>query len=242
MQAERLASMGQLSVGIAHELNNPLGIVLMYSNLLLEQCGKDSQIAEDLRTIAQEADRCKKIVSGLLNFARRNKVAARLTCLRDFVDGFVCVQNVPDNVVVTTHHNAPTLEAEIDSDQIIQVLTNLATNAFDAMPEGGKLTLETGGDERTVWLKLTDTGVGIPKENMKKLFSPFFTTKKIGQGTGLGLAVSYGIIKMHRGKIDVESNVDPTAGPTGTTFIVRLPRAHVDGLGGNERILHPEDA
>ena len=113
---------------------------------------------------------------------------------------------------------------EIDRDQIIQVLTNLVTNAAAAMSEGGTLTLRTSGDEKTLRFSVIDTGIGIPKSNLSKIFEPFFTTKQIGQGTGLGLAVTYGIIKMHRGDIKVESNADPAAGATGTTFTVTLPR------------------
>jgi len=223
MQSERLASMGQLAAGIAHELNNPLGIVLMYSNIILEQI-EDEAVAEDLKTIVKEADRCKRIVSGLLNFTRRNKVAAKPTSVTELVDGFFKVHKMPETVELTVEHEVPGIVAELDSDQIVQVLTNLVTNAVAAMHERGGLRVVTGGNEREAWFKVDDSGSGIPREHMKKLFSPFFTTKKAGQGTGLGLAVTYGIVKMHRGRIDVRSNPDPAAGPTGTTFTVTLPR------------------
>jgi signal transduction histidine kinase len=115
--------------------------------------------------------------------------------------------------------------AEIDRDQIIQVLTNLITNALAAMGSGGgTLTVRTRGDADQVSISVTDTGVGIPEQNMKKIFEPFFTTKPMGKGTGLGLAVTYGIVKMHSGDIRVQSRADPAAGPTGTTFTVILPR------------------
>jgi signal transduction histidine kinase len=107
---------------------------------------------------------------------------------------------------------------------MIQVLTNLISNAIAAMTDGGSLTVRTTGDEETVLISVRDTGCGIPEENRKKIFEPFFTTKQIGKGTGLGLAVTYGIIKMHRGDIRVESNCDPASGPTGTTFTIELPR------------------
>jgi signal transduction histidine kinase len=114
--------------------------------------------------------------------------------------------------------------AELDRDQTIQVLTNLITNAVAAMPDGGKLTVATAGDDQTVQFTVSDTGIGIPKENLGKIFEPFFTTKQMGKGTGLGLAITYGIVKMHRGDIAVFSNANPAAGPTGTTFTVKLPR------------------
>jgi signal transduction histidine kinase len=195
VQAEKLASMGQLAAGIAHEVNNPLGVVLLYAHVLLEACEKDSSLQKDMTMIVEQADRCKKIVSGLLNFARQNKVVL-----------------------------LPTSVADLDADQMRQVLTNLLTNALAAMPSGGRLTVRTRVDQEEVWLEVEDTGVGIPKENINRIFEPFFTTKQIGRGTGLGLAVSYGIVKMHRGSIQLKSNAEPTVGRTGTTFTVRLPR------------------
>ena len=114
--------------------------------------------------------------------------------------------------------------AEIDSDQIVQVLTNLLSNAQQAMPEGGMVAVGLSDTPEEVIIRVSDTGSGIPEENMAKLFDPFFTTKQVGMGTGLGLAVTHGIVKMHRGQITVESNSDRKAGPTGTTFTIKLPR------------------
>ncbi|MBI5544771.1 MAG: hypothetical protein HY901_12845, partial [Deltaproteobacteria bacterium] len=114
--------------------------------------------------------------------------------------------------------------AELDRDQMAQVLTNLVANAIDAMPQGGRIEVRSGGDADHVWFKVQDAGTGIPPQNMSKLFEPFFTTKPMGKGTGLGLAVTYGIVKMHRGDIRVESNADPSRGATGTTFTVTVPR------------------
>jgi signal transduction histidine kinase len=125
-------------------------------------------------------------------------------------------------VEVVDHLEDPV--AELDGDQMIQVLTNLLTNAQHAMPDGGAITVTLDGTEENVILTVRDEGTGIPKENLDKLFSPFFTTKQVGKGTGLGLAVTHGIVKMHRGQITVESNADPAAGPTGTTFTISLPR------------------
>jgi two-component system NtrC family sensor kinase len=224
MQSEKLASMGQLAAGIAHEVNNPLGVVLMYAHLLLEEWSHNPKLQEDLATIVDEADRCKKIVSGLLHFARQNKVALEPTDLRELVDRVMKTTHTPATIDVRVEHDAVDTVADIDPDQVVQVLTNLISNAQSAMLNGGTLTVRTGGDETRVHLIVTDTGVGIPRENLPKLFEPFFTTKQIGKGTGLGLAVTYGIVKMHRGDIQVKSNADPAAGPTGTTFTVSLPR------------------
>jgi signal transduction histidine kinase len=113
---------------------------------------------------------------------------------------------------------------EADGDQITQVLTNLLTNAYAAMPQGGRLSILIRSEGTAVRFTVSDSGIGIPRENLTKVFEPFFTTKQLGKGTGLGLAVTYGIVKMHRGDIEVKSNADATAGPTGTTFTVTLPR------------------
>jgi len=223
LQSEKLASMGQLAAGIAHELNNPLGIVLMYAHLLDEDYSENEKISEDLRTIVEQADRCKKIVSGLLHFARQNKVTREQVDLRNIVERSLHTVNIPQNVEVTVKHKLKDTTAELDSDQIIQVLTNLITNACAAMPEGGRLTLETSRSDHSVEMRVIDTGTGIPEDIRTKIFDPFFTTKGIGKGTGLGLAVTYGIVKMHSGDIRLESNTNPSRGQTGTTFIIRLP-------------------
>ncbi len=224
MHSEKLASMGQLAAGIAHEVNNPLGVVLMYAHLLLEEAGQQGHLRDDLSMIAEQADRCKKIVAGLLHFARQNKVVLQATDLADLARRALRTLQAPDDVEVRVEADPGDLTAEVDRDQIVQVLTNLATNAFAAMPDGGMLTLSVEGSDSQVRLRVRDTGVGIVPENLAKIFEPFFTTKQIGKGTGLGLAVTYGIVKMHRGDITVESNADPSAGPTGTSFTVVLPR------------------
>ena len=224
VQSEKLASMGQLAAGIAHEVNNPLGTVLMLSHILLEEAEAKGPQREDLAMIVSEADRCKKIVSGLLQFARKNKVEAREVDLHGLVTRAMRTMQIPPNVEVWIEPPKGDMTAEIDHDQMVQVLANLTSNAIAAMPNGGVLTIRTGGDEASVWFSVSDTGVGIPKEHIKKVFEPFFTTKAVGQGTGLGLAVIYGVVKMHNGDIKLESNADPAKGPTGTTLTVMLPR------------------
>ncbi len=232
MQSEKLASMGQLAAGIAHELNNPLGVVLMYAHLLRDEKGQEEELRDDLNLITEQADRCKKIVSGLLHFARQNKVTLEVTDVRTLVEQSLRTLSIPDSVRVDVRHDVDDPIISLDHDQIMQVLTNLMTNALGAMPEGGVLTVRSESDGERVRLSVGDTGTGIPKGNLSKVFEPFFTTKEIGKGTGLGLAVAYGIVKMHSGDIRVESNADPNAGPTGTTFTVTLPR-RMEKTAGN---------
>jgi len=228
MHSEKLASMGQLAAGIAHEVNNPLGVVLMYAHLLLDEADKHAELQDDLGMIVEQADRCKKIVAGLLNFSRQNKVARQSVNAADLVGKAVKALAMGDEIDVTVDVVTDDPVAEIDPDQISQVLTNLISNAAAAMPHGGRLTVTVDADQWSLTLKVTDTGVGIPAENIKKIFEPFFTTKQIGKGTGLGLAVTYGIIKMHSGDIQVVSNADPNEGPTGTTFTIKLPKTTND--------------
>jgi iron only hydrogenase large subunit-like protein/nitrogen-specific signal transduction histidine kinase len=223
-QSEKLAHMGQLSAGIAHELNNPLGVVIMYSNILLEECKPDDPVSEDLRLIVEQAARCKKIVGGLLNFARKNQVNHEYIDIRRLTENSIAGVVFPDNVraVVVDHTTHP--EAAIDAEQMTQVLTNLFKNAIDAMPGGGTLEIRLEDSVSDVTFTVSDTGTGIAEEDKPKIFEPFFTTKGLGQGTGLGLATTYGIVKMHKGQITVETNNEPSKGPTGTTFRIIIPR------------------
>lgn len=229
MNAEKLASMGQLAAGIAHEINNPLGVILLYAKLLLDEIPADAERRQDVALIAEQAERCRKIVAGLLNFARRNKVVRQPVDVTQMVDRCRRAVVIPDNVRVTVRHQIEDPVAEIDEDQILQVLTNLIANAAEAMPQGGDLVIETAGNATEVTLRVRDTGTGIPPQHLSRIFEPFFTTKQIGKGTGLGLAVAYGIVKMHRGRIEVVSNADAAKGPTGTTFTVTLPRREREG-------------
>ena len=223
-QSEKLAHMGQLSAGIAHELNNPLGVITMYSSILMDEAPEGAPVRDDLKLIVEQADRCKKIVSGLLNFARKNQVNLSETDVVKFLQHSINSIIKPDNITINIEPAIQDPIAALDIDQMMQVLTNLEKNAVEAMPAGGQLTVSVEGDKEEISFLVKDTGTGIAKENMDKLFTPFFTTKEMGKGTGLGLALIYGIVKMHKGKIHVDSNDDPAAGPTGTTFRITLPR------------------
>jgi signal transduction histidine kinase len=225
--------MGQLAAGIAHEVNNPLGVVIMYAHFLMEQIGDRPELREDLSMVVEQADRCKKIVSGLLNFARQNKVEHGRVNLVELVQK--ALRSVPPPVNVSLEFDGCMADplADLDTDQLTQVLVNLVSNAYAAMPDGGTLAVsvrDDGAGSDRCSLAVSDTGIGIPAEHIPKLYEPFFTTKKVGQGTGLGLAVTYGIVKMHRGDITVVSNADPAKGATGTTFTVSLPRRRPEAL------------
>jgi signal transduction histidine kinase len=222
-QSEKLAHMGQLSAGIAHELNNPLGVITMYSNLLLDET-KDTTARGDLELIVEQADRCRKIVGGLLNFARKNQVRHTETHLEKFAARSIQSIVLPENITVDMIVEMNDPFVYLDSDQMMQVLTNLEKNAVEAMPFGGTLTIELKEKRNEVEIHIKDSGTGISEENMEKIFTPFFTTKELGKGTGLGLPLCYGIVKMHQGKINIVSNSIPENGPTGTSFIITLPR------------------
>lgn len=223
-QSEKLAHMGQLSAGIAHELNNPLGVVIMYSNILLEESSHDDPVKEDLKLIVEQAGRCKKIVAGLLNFARKNQVNHQPVNIKELVEHSLESIILPGGIKVNIIDKTTNPSAMIDSEQMMQVLTNLTKNAVDAMPKGGIIDITLDDTLNDVSFTISDNGTGIKKEDLAKIFEPFFTTKGIGHGTGLGLATAYGIVKMHKGQITVESNDNPVKGKTGTTFSIVLPR------------------
>lgn len=223
-QSEKLAGMGQLSAGIAHELNNPLGVITMYSNILKEELPANDPMQKDLELIVEQADRCKKIVGGLLNFARKNQVNFTETDINHLTENSIRAVIAPASIKISLKSDIRDPQAWLDFDQMSQVLTNLAKNAVEAMPGGGTIHFELSDTPEQVIFQLTDNGTGISKDNMDKVFTPFFTTKGPGKGTGLGLPIIYGIVKMHKGDITVQSNANPDKGPTGTTFRITLPR------------------
>lgn len=223
-QSEKLASMGQLSAGIAHELNNPLGVITMYSNILKDEAGADNPMVEDLQLIVEQAERCKNIVGGLLNFARKNQVKLEETAIDQFTRRSLDSIIKPENITINFSSKLMNPKARIDPDQMMQVLTNLERNAIDAMPEGGELFVELSETKNDVIFIVRDNGTGIREKDKERIFTPFFTTKEAGKGTGLGLPLIYGIVKMHKGQIKLESNADPENGPTGTEFRIIIPR------------------
>lgn len=222
LKSEKLASIGRMASGVAHEINNPLTGVLTYSSLLLEELAGTPH-EEDLRVIRDETLRCRKIVRGLLDFARETapqKVPADVNALIDESLRILEKQASFQNVEIVRRFDRSLPPIRVDVDQFRSVLNNLVVNAADAMPSGGRLTIATERDAAAgeLVLRVADTGIGISPENLSKLFEPFFTTKDPGKGTGLGLAVTYGVIKRHGGTVDVKSRVGE-----GTEFTIRLP-------------------
>jgi signal transduction histidine kinase/NAD-dependent dihydropyrimidine dehydrogenase PreA subunit len=233
IQTEKLASVGQLAAGVAHEINNPLGTVLLYADLMLKDFAPQDARRADLQLILSEAKRCKGIVQALLNFARQNKVLAQMTDINavceealNEVEPLALFEHV--ELVREFQPDLPHVPA--DPAQLRQALLNLLYNAAEAMNGKGRIVLATlncapASDE--VEISIADTGCGISEENLSKIFTPFFTTKPIGKGTGLGLAITYGIVKMHRGSIAVKSQVG-----LGTTFTLRLPQHSAPAMAG----------
>ncbi|MFA6319139.1 MAG: cache domain-containing protein [Elusimicrobiota bacterium] len=221
---ERLATIGRLAAGVAHEINNPLGGILVYTHLLLEDTPAEDPRRSNLEKIARETERVRRIVRGLLEFARETDTRVEEGDLNDIVLKTLELvhRQILFEKISLVKELAPDLPAiPFDTDRIRQVLLNLILNAVESMEErGGVLTVSTRRrpEAPTVEVVVSDTGCGIAPENFKRLFEPFFTTKPIGKGTGLGLAISYGIVKKHGGAI----RVDSTAG-RGTTVTVALP-------------------
>ena len=223
IQTEKLASVGQLAAGVAHEINNPLGTIVLYSHLLLKQLKEMDPATDDLRFIIAEAERCKNIVGSLLNFARQGKLVLSETTPAGLVEPIIAMlrrREEFDIIEMNVHLDESLPPFYVDADQMRQVLINLAMNACEAMPEGGALhvTVEQAPTPRDILIRVSDTGTGIPKENMGRLFTPFFTTKQIGKGTGLGLPIAYGIVKLHHGQINVQSEPG-----RGSTFSITIP-------------------
>ncbi len=233
VQAEKMAGMGQLAAGIAHEVNNPLGVVLLYANLLYEECEEKNPIKEDLKMIVEQGERAKKIVSGLLNFSRKNKVTFQATNLSELIDRSLKGIIKPKTIQIETNFCDLDIIVDLDPDQMVQVLLNFVTNSIEAIPDQrGRVRISTRKMDNQVQIVIWDSGTGIDETRIEKIFEPFFTTKQIGKGTGLGLAVTYGIVKMHKGKIDVKSNSDPSKGNTFTEFTVTLPIEQTNKING----------
>lgn len=222
VRAEKLSSLGILAAGVAHELNSPLTGILTFSTLLLQDSPKGTRQHDDLQLIVNETNRCATIIRQLLEFSRESspqkkphEIAQVIQRTLALVKHQARFQNVKLTVDV-----APGLPPVLcDPNQLEQVFLNMLINAADAMPNGGEVALRAApGAPGRVVVSFTDTGVGIPPENLTKIFDPFFTSKPVGKGTGLGLSVSYGIVRRHGGKIEVKSEVGK-----GTTFSIDLP-------------------
>jgi two-component system, NtrC family, sensor kinase len=230
-RAEKLAAVGRLAAGVVHEINNPLATIAACAESLekrmREGAFSDSPDAEDLREylglIRDEAFRCKTITNGLLDFSRLRAGQRVPVDMREVIKAtarLVTHQQRGDNIQIVIEAAADLPSVSGDIGQLQQAVIALATNAIDAMPEGGTLTLRAIHSNSRVLVQVMDVGIGIEPENMTKIFDPFFTTKDVGRGTGLGLAVCYGILSDHGGRLDVRSTVG-----VGTTFTITLPIA-----------------
>jgi two-component system NtrC family sensor kinase len=234
-RAEKLAAIGRLAAGVVHEINNPLATISACAEALESRVSEGafeaSEALDDLREylglIRSEAFRCKMITNGLLDFSRTRASEHTLVNLGDVISSaarLLSHQKRGENVEfqINTPEDLPPVSG--DASQLQQAVIALATNAIDAMPNGGVLKITSRRNRRNVLVKVSDTGVGIPQENIPKIFEPFFTTKEVGEGTGLGLAVCYGILTEHGGSLDVQSKLG-----VGTTFTISLPAVNSDG-------------
>ena len=228
VNTEKLASLGTLAAGVAHEINNPLGVILGFCDLLLRNTEKDTQQFEDLKTIERQGLHCKQVVENLLSFARLGDGNSKYSDLND------CLREILQVVKHTLEMNDVELNLDVsgnippvrgDSRQLQQIFLNLTNNALSAMPEGGTLKIRTFLERRTrkAVVRFQDNGTGINEEDIDHIFEPFFTTKPEGKGTGLGLFVSYGIIAKYGGSIDCESHTkDSPERPRGTILTLKF--------------------
>ena len=222
-QSERLASLGMLAAGVAHEINNPLGGILALTALTVEDLPEGHANRPNLEEVVRQAERCRTIVRGLLEFSRQSELHMEVVDLNRVLDdtlALIAKQAAFFNVELVRHQADGLPPIAADQSQLSQVILNLVVNAVQAMEERGTLTIATRYDPAhdAVEMAFTDTGRGIAPEDVGRVFDPFFTTKTNGQGTGLGLSIAYGIVTRHHGTITVESEVG-----RGTTFRIRLP-------------------
>jgi two-component system, NtrC family, sensor kinase len=227
INTEKLASLGTLAAGVAHEVNNPIGVILGFCDLLLRKADKTSQTYEDLKTIERQGLHCKQVVENLLSFARLGEGKSEHSDINECIEDIIKVvkhtlEMRSVELVLAPTENLPLVSG--DSRQLQQVFLNLINNSIYAMPAGGTLKVRTYLERQTrkVVIQVEDDGIGIKEEDMDHIFEPFFTTKPEGEGTGLGLFVSYGIITKYGGTIDCVSHHSSTLKPRGTTFTVRL--------------------
>jgi two-component system, NtrC family, sensor kinase len=236
LRSEKLSSLGKLSAGIAHEINQPLTGVLTFAHLLLRKFRDDERTRKDLETIVRETTRIRGIVQGILDFARETRMQKKPRRIEQVLDQtleMIVHQQRFFGISLEKQYDPTTAEVVVDANLMEQVFMNITLNAVDAMHGQGKLTVTTAMERNWVEVIFSDTGKGMPEEVLDKIFDPFFTTKESTEGTGmgLGLAVSYGIVKSHGGDIVVSSQPDQ-----GTTFTIRLPieASNIAPEGGEE--------
>jgi PAS domain S-box-containing protein len=230
IQSEKLASLGRLAAGVAHEINNPLTSILLYANLMREKLEKDHPLEKNLNYILEDTERCKEIVKNLLAYSRQTNPKRKFFQLEDVIDESLRLirdQKLFLHVKVVEEKAFPPLLVNADKNQLCQVVINLIINAIDAMDGNGTLTLRTFEDaaKEKAFLEVSDTGGGISPEDMSKIFDPFFSTKELGKGTGLGLSMAYGMMEENHGRIFVKET-----SPRGTTFTLELPQVPMSDI------------
>jgi two-component system NtrC family sensor kinase len=225
IQTERLASMGQISAGVAHEINNPLSTILLYSHMLLKRHKEQDPASEEVQMILSEATRCRNIMRGLLDFARQSRVVKEPTDLGELIT------EVTENMKLKNGRRGLEIRAELDgalppvlldAGQVRQMLVNLVQNGVDAIDGTGEVVvsarLHPPERAEAVQVQVRDTGAGMPQEVLSQIFTPFYTTKQLGKGTGMGMPIVYGVVKMHAGDISVDSEPGK-----GTVVTIRFP-------------------
>jgi|Deesub1362A_J573_1020465.scaffolds.fasta_scaffold01014_5 signal transduction histidine kinase len=220
IQSEKMATVGKLAAGIAHQINNPLANIILYSQIHREDVN-DEETKKVLEIIEEEASLASKVVQGLLDFSRQREFKNETVQVNEVIRKMLNIlkpqlQYKNINLELDLDKNLPEIKG--DSAKLLDAFINIATNAIDAMKEGGKLSIRTYKSDGKVVVEIADTGVGIPDEHLSKIFDPFFTTKEVGKGTGLGLYITYSVIEKHDGEIEVKSRVGE-----GTTFKIYLP-------------------
>ena len=230
VQAEKIASLGRLAAGVAHEINNPLAGVLIYADILMKEIESNEKWRQDLEEIINQTLRCKQIVARLLEFSRQSLDERVLFDVNEIIGHCVKLlqhQSLFHNIEIIQNLDMDLPQVLGNPGELEQVFTNLMLNASDAMEEKGRITIfsHTNQEEKQVILEFTDTGPGVSPKIREKIFEPFFTTKPLGVGTGLGLSVVYGVVQRHRGSIEVESPPDG-----GATFTIRLPMEPPDSI------------
>jgi PAS domain S-box-containing protein len=224
LQREKLSSIGLLAAGVAHEVNTPLAGISSYAQMLLQQVSEEDPSRRLLEKIRVQTDRASGIVNNLLNFSRTGDSQFREVDINGVLEDTLQLlepQLRNSGVRITKNYGRDLPDAYGSASKFQQVFMNLILNARDAMPHGGSLTINSRSVDTSLVVDFRDTGVGIPPENIARIYDPFFTTKEVGQGTGLGLALSYGIIQEHGGRIFVESRLGE-----GTHFTVKIPTAY----------------
>lgn len=240
VQSEKMSAVGQLAGGVAHEINNPMSVILGFAQIVVRGLKEDDPLYVPLKSIEKEAIRCKKLVNDLLTFSRTGKTEKEKVDINEIIDqtiSLVEARTKISNIKVVREYDTGLPRITVNKNQTQQVIINLCNNAIDAMPEGGKITITTkkavNGKRETedgktkqpsadstefVEISVIDTGSGMSEEIKKHIFEPFFTTKEIGKGTGLGLSLVYEIIQKHNGTIKVETEIGK-----GTIFIIKFP-------------------